>query len=134
MKRCMCSHAVRASILSTRSHNYELFVCLAESPYRDSKRFGTAYYEKCPPQQGSLRKVGGRAPGTSCLHSSPEHQRTCRDTLPSKLLDDRTRDYSSELKDGRFTLGIRRKRCTVRVARHWDCLSREVKGVPALKC
>lgn len=39
MKCSMCNHTAGTSIHHTCSHNYKLFVCLAQSPYRDSKRF-----------------------------------------------------------------------------------------------
>ncbi|KFR13425.1 hypothetical protein N306_08819, partial [Opisthocomus hoazin] len=36
-------------------------------------------------------------------------------------------------RDGRFTLGIRKKFFTIRVVKHWNRLLREAVGVPSLE-
>lgn len=44
-----------------------------------------------------------------------------------------TRDIGFQLKEGRFTLDIRKTYFTVKVVRHWNQLFREIVDVPSLK-
>jgi len=52
--------------------------------------------------------------------------------LLARAHNDRTRGNGFKLKEGRFTLQIRKKFFTVRVARHWNRLPREAAGAPSL--
>ena len=45
----------------------------------------------------------------------------------------RVRGNGLKLKEDRFTLSIRRRFFTVRVARHWNKLTREVVDAPSLE-
>jgi len=50
----------------------------------------------------------------------------------SQECSDRTRGNSSELKEGRFRLDIRKKFFTMRGVKHWNRLSREAVAAPSL--
>ncbi|KAK4824946.1 hypothetical protein QYF61_021634 [Mycteria americana] len=53
--------------------------------------------------------------------------------LFTRACGDRTRGNGSELKKGRFRLGIRKKFFTMRVVRHWNRLPREGVDAPSLE-
>ncbi|GAB0208572.1 hypothetical protein GRJ2_003322900 [Grus japonensis] len=53
--------------------------------------------------------------------------------LFTKACSDRTKGNGFKLKEGRFILGIRKTFLTMRVARHWNRLPREVVDAPSLE-
>ncbi|KAK4828416.1 hypothetical protein QYF61_026272 [Mycteria americana] len=53
--------------------------------------------------------------------------------LFTRACTDRTRGNGFKMKEGRFTLGIRKKFFTMRVAGHWNRLPREVVDAPSLE-
>jgi len=55
------------------------------------------------------------------------------DRLFSRVCGDRTRGNSFKLKQGRLRLHIRKKSSTVRMARHWNRLPRDVVDAPSLE-
>jgi len=52
--------------------------------------------------------------------------------LFTRAWNDKTQGNGFKLKEGRFTLHIRKKFFTMRLVRHWDRLPREAVAVPAL--
>ncbi|KAK4805564.1 hypothetical protein QYF61_022599 [Mycteria americana] len=54
--------------------------------------------------------------------------------LFTRACSDRTSGNSFKLKEGRFSLDIRKKLLTRKVVRHWNRLPREVVDAPSLKC
>jgi len=54
------------------------------------------------------------------------------DKLFSRACYDRTRAHGFKLKEGRFSLDIRKKFFTLRVVKHWHRLPREVGDAPSL--
>jgi len=56
-----------------------------------------------------------------------------RENLFSKACCVRTRSNGFKLNEGRFRLGIRKKFFTVRVAKYWHRLPREVAESPSLE-
>jgi len=55
------------------------------------------------------------------------------ENLFNKVCCDRTRSNGFKLKEGRFTLAIRKKLFTTRVVEHWKMLPREVLDAPSLE-
>jgi len=55
------------------------------------------------------------------------------DDLFSRACCDRTRGNGFELKEGRFTVGMRMKFFTLRVVKSWHMLPREVVDAPSLE-
>ncbi|GAB0180590.1 hypothetical protein GRJ2_000524300 [Grus japonensis] len=53
--------------------------------------------------------------------------------LFTKAYSDRTRGNGFKLKEGRFTLDIRKKSATMRTMRHWNRLLRQVVDAPSLE-
>jgi len=58
--------------------------------------------------------------------------KTDQERLFTRACGDRTGGNSFKLKASRLRLDIRKKFFTVRVARHWKRLPREVMGAPSL--
>jgi len=52
--------------------------------------------------------------------------------LFTRVSSDRKRENSSELKEGRFRLDIRKKFFTMRVVKHWNRWPREAVNAPSL--
>jgi len=55
------------------------------------------------------------------------------DNLFSKACSDRTRSNDFKLREGRFSLDIRKKFSTIRVMKHWHRLPTEVLEAPSLE-
>ena len=55
------------------------------------------------------------------------------DRFFSRIWGNRTRGNGFKLKEGRFSLDIRKKEFTVRVVRHWNRLSSDMVNAPSLE-